>query len=276
MLGGQASVSLLAAYGVVGTSLAGTLSGVATGPLGNNKPFVLSDTISDTTWGFGDLAPVFQLKWNAGVHNYMTYIMGDIPVGAYESTRLSNIGIGHGAIDVGGGYTYFNPQTGHEISGALGFTYNFKNTATQYQNGVDLHFDWGASQFLSKQVMVGLVGYVYKELGCDSGSGDRVGCFQSQVVGMVLRSVSFFRSVTCRAISILRLTESSLRKTGHPAGILGSPCPISPPAPGAPPTTKPIVRNIKGSVLNRSKLSVLKRELNHEMHLACKRSGRLS
>jgi hypothetical protein len=28
------------------------------------------------------------------------------------------------------------------------------------------------------------VGYVYKEIGCDSGSGDRVGCFQSQVVGV--------------------------------------------------------------------------------------------
>jgi hypothetical protein len=66
----------------------------------------------------------------------------------------------------------------------LGFTYNLKNTATQYQSGADMHFDWGASQFLSKQVMVGLVGYVYKELGCDSGSGDRVGCFQSQVVGI--------------------------------------------------------------------------------------------
>ncbi len=35
VLGGQASVSLLAAYGIVGTSLAGTLSGVATGPFGN-------------------------------------------------------------------------------------------------------------------------------------------------------------------------------------------------------------------------------------------------
>ena len=184
VLGGQASVSLMAAYGVVGTSLAGTLSGVLTGPFGNTVPFARSDTINDTTWGFGDLAPMFQLRWNAGVHNYMTYVTGDIPVGAYQSDRLSNIGIGHGAIDAGGGYTYFNPQTGHEFSGVLGFTYNTKNTATQYQSGVDMHFDWGASQFLSKQVMVGLVGYVYKELGCDSGSGDRVGCFQSQVVGI--------------------------------------------------------------------------------------------
>jgi hypothetical protein len=54
--------------------------------------------------------------------------------------------------DAGGGNTYFNPQTGHEFSGVLGFTYNFMNTATQYQSGADLHFDWGASQFLSKQV----------------------------------------------------------------------------------------------------------------------------
>src|SRR5436305_8319677 len=183
VLGGQASVSMVAAYGVVGTSLAGTLSGVLATPFGN-VPFARSDTISDTTWGFGDLAPQFALRWNAGVHNYMTYITGDIPVGAYQSDRLSNLGIGHGAIDAGGGYTYFNPATGHEFSGVLGFTYNFKNTSTQYQNGVDMHFDWGASQFLTKQVQVGLVGYAYKDIGCDSGSGDRVGCFQSRVFGI--------------------------------------------------------------------------------------------
>jgi hypothetical protein len=183
VLGGQASVSLVGAYGVVGTTLAGTLSGVLTTPFGN-RPFALSDTINDTTWGFGDLVPQFALRWNAGVNNYMTYITGDIPVGAYQSNRLSNLGIGHGAIDAGGGYTYFNPATGHEFSGVLGFTYNFKNTATQYQNGVDLHFDWGASQFLTKQVQVGLVGYAYKDIGCDSGSGDHVGCFQSQVFGI--------------------------------------------------------------------------------------------
>ena len=114
----------------------------------------------------------------------MTYMTGDIPVGAYDSARLSNIGIGHGAVDAGGGYTYFNPKTGHEFSAVLGFTYNFANQSTQYQNGVDMHLDWGASQFLTKQFQIGLVGYVYKEIGCDSGSGDRVGCFQSQVVGV--------------------------------------------------------------------------------------------
>ena len=185
VLGGQAQLSMMTLYGNSSASLAGTVAGTLTGPGGGSIPFgPLSANISNSTTGFGDLYPTFTTRWNSGVNNYMTYITGDIPVGDYNSSSLANIGIGHGAIDAGGGYTYFNPQTGHELSGVLGFTYNLTNPSTQYQNGVDMHFDWGASQFLTKQVQVGLVGYAYKEVGCDSGSGDRVGCFQSQVLGV--------------------------------------------------------------------------------------------
>lgn len=44
-----------------------------------------------TGTGFVDLIPQASLRWNAGVHNFMIYGMGDIPVGAYQSLRLSNI-----------------------------------------------------------------------------------------------------------------------------------------------------------------------------------------
>jgi hypothetical protein len=180
VLGGQASASLLAAYGQTNASLMGTISGTVGGiPFGPR-----SDSIGDTTTGLADLIPQFAVKWNAGLNNYMAYVTGDIPVGTYSSSNLTNVGIGHGAIDAGGGYTYFNPKTGQEFSGVLGFTYNMTNQSTQYQNGVDMHFDWGASQFITKQVQLGLVGYAYKDIGCDNGSGDRVGCFQSQVVGV--------------------------------------------------------------------------------------------
>jgi hypothetical protein len=184
VLGGQASVTLLGAYGTNSTTLAGTLTGTLTGPGGATLPFSRSDAINSTIWGFADLIPQFAIKWNAGVNNYMTYVTADLPAGAYDSMRLANLGIGHWAIDAGGGYTYFDPQTGREASAVLGFTYNFKNPSTQYQNGVDMHLDWGVSQFLTKQVQVGLVGYLYQEIGCDSGSGDRVGCFRSRVVGV--------------------------------------------------------------------------------------------
>jgi hypothetical protein len=185
VLGGQAAVAMLASYGTTSANLAGTLTGSLALPGGFAIPFgPRSDSISSTAWGFGDLIPQFSLRWNAGVNNYMTYLTGDIPVGVYSSSSLANMGIGHGAIDAGGGYTYFNPMTGHEFSAVLGLTYNLQNQSTQYQNGVDLHLDWGASQFLTKQMLVGAVGYVYKEIGCDSGTGDRVGCFQSQVLGI--------------------------------------------------------------------------------------------
>ena len=174
VLGAQASASLLAAYGNNSTSLAGSLTGALTVPGVGSLPFSRFDTIDSSLTAFGDLVPQFALKWNAGVNNFMTYVTGDVPVGAYQSTRLANLGIGHWAIDAGGGYTYFDPKTGHEATAVLGFTYNFVNPSTQYQSGVDMHLDWGASQFLTKQVQVGLVGYLYQEIGCDSGSGDRV------------------------------------------------------------------------------------------------------
>src|SRR6516164_3458386 len=188
VLGGQASVSLLGLYGRMDTSmgaqLSGTLSATAGGaPLGSLS-FSRFDSIQDTLWGFGDLLPFFTVKWNAGVNNYMVYVTGDVPVGAYNPSRLSNLGIGHGAVDGGFGYTYLNPKTGQEFSGVLGFTYNVSNYQTQYQNGVDMHFDWGISQFVTKQFQIGVVGYVYDEIGCDSGSGDKVGCFQSRVFGV--------------------------------------------------------------------------------------------
>ena len=179
VLGGQLAVGVIGAFGKLDTSIAGTLT-AQVGPGVVTRNGVLSDSVL----GFGDLYPLVTLKWNQGVHNYMVYGFGDIPVGSYNSTRLSNIGIGHGGIDLGAGYTYLNPATGIEFSGVAGFTYNFKNQTTQYQNGIDFHFDWGASHFLSKQVFAGLVGYAYQQITDDFGAAPFLGGFRSRVFGV--------------------------------------------------------------------------------------------
>ena len=145
------AIGVTGLFGRASTSIDGTLTTVI-GPIVGTR----TGSISDSLTSVGDLYPQATLKWNDGVHNYMTYLTGDIPVGAYDPARLSNLGIGHAAIDAGGGYTYFNPAAGHEFSAVAGFTYNFKNPDTQYQNGIDFHVDWGISQFLSKQFFVGL------------------------------------------------------------------------------------------------------------------------
>ena len=178
-LGGQASASLLGLYGRNDSSLNATVTG-AVGPI----PFTRTLGLQQTTWGVGDLIPLFAVRWNAGVNNFMTYITGDIPVGLYHSQNLANIGLGHGALDGGAGYTYFDPKTGHEFSAVLGFTGNFENTSTNYTSGVDMHLDWGASQFLTKQVQVGLVGYVYDQISPDRGCAPIICPFELRVAGI--------------------------------------------------------------------------------------------
>ena len=176
VLGGQLAVGMMGIVGRNNTSLDGTIT-AGVGPFSATR----TGSFDSSLTGFGDLYPQASLRWNQGVHNFMTYVTGDIPVGAYDSSRLANLGIGHGAIDGGAGYTYFNPQTGHEFSAVGGFTYNFKNTDTQYRNGVDFHLDGAFSQFLSKQLFVGVVGYTYQQVTADSGALPILGDFKSRV-----------------------------------------------------------------------------------------------
>jgi hypothetical protein len=180
-LGGQASAALLFGYGNNDTSLnASATATIDHPPLSITRSVALQQ---DTT-GFTDLIPMFSDRWNAGVNNYMVYITGDIPVGLYSSSNLANIGLGHGAIDGGVGYTYFDPKTGHEFSAVAGLTGNFENHSTNYTNGIDFHLDWGASQFLTKQLQVGLVGYFYEQLSPDTGCAPVLCPFESRVIGI--------------------------------------------------------------------------------------------
>jgi hypothetical protein len=179
VLGGQLAVGLAGAAGHNSSSIDGTLT-ASIGSLTVTR----AGSISDERLGFADLYPQASLRWNSGVNNFMVYLMGDIPVGTYDSNRLANFGIGHGAIDGGFGYTYFNPQTGHEFSFVTGLTGNFVNPSTDYQNGIDWHLDWGASQFLTKEWQAGIVGYFYRQLTPDRGAPPILGANESQVMGI--------------------------------------------------------------------------------------------
>ena len=145
-----------------------------------NVEFNRANSVNGST----DIYPLASLAWNKGNNNFMTYVTGDIPVGTYSATSLSAIGIGHTAMDAGGGYTYLNNTTGLEFSGVLGATYNWMNNQTNYKNGVDSHLDWSISQFLSQNWQVGIAGYAYYQLTGDSGSGDKMGAFKSRVAAI--------------------------------------------------------------------------------------------
>jgi hypothetical protein len=176
VLGGQAAFTVLAAPGNLGVGIDATL----TGPRGNTVSGVATDnrtTVSDVLYQG-------TLKWNQGVNNEMVYVVGNIPSGTYDPNRLANLSFGYPAVDIGAGYTYLDQKTGHEFSVVGGLTYSAINPYLQYQNGIDFHVDWAASQFISKTVHVGLVGYFFQQLTDDSGPGAKLGGFRGMAVGL--------------------------------------------------------------------------------------------
>jgi hypothetical protein len=169
VFGGRLSLALTGIYG-----RSHTTAHVSIGPITGQR--------AETVWGFGDLYPLVTLSWNRGFNNWMVYLTGDAPVGAYSATRIANIGLGHGAIDGGAAYTYLSPK-GRELSVISGFTGNFENPTIHVASGVDFHADAEASQFLNKQTYVGVVGYAYQQVTGDTGSGRKLGPFKGRVFG---------------------------------------------------------------------------------------------
>jgi hypothetical protein len=176
VLGGQAAFTVLTAPGNIGVGIDASL----TGPLGNT----ISGSKTDNRTTLTDVFYQGTLKWNQGVHNEMVYITGNIPSGTYDASRLANLSFGFPAVDAGGGYTYLDPKSGHEFSIVSGLTYNFTNPFLQYQNGIDFHVDWAASQFVSKSVHVGVAGYFFQQITDDRGPGAKLGGFRGQAVGI--------------------------------------------------------------------------------------------
>jgi hypothetical protein len=236
VLGGQLAIGMGGLFGHNDTSIAGTLT-ASLGPLSVTR----SGRLSDERFGVGDLYPRASLRWNSGVHNFMIYGMGDIPVGTYNSDRLANFGIGHGAVDGGVGYTYFNPQTGHEFSFVTGLTHNFENPSTDYRNGVNWHLDWGASQFLSKQLHVGAVGYFYNQLTADKGAALILGENKSRVaavgpqIGYLFPIGDMQGYVNAKGYWEF---DAARRPEGWNVWLTLAISPAAPPAPTAPPTRR--------------------------------------
>jgi hypothetical protein len=176
VFGGQAAFSVFGVPGNDGVDIDATL----TGPRGRT----ISGSAHDERTTFSDVFYEGTLKWNNGVNNTMVYFTGNIPSGTYDPTRLANLSLGYVAVDAGAGYTYLDTKTGNEFSVVGGFTYNFINPYTQYQNGIDSHIDWAASHFLNKNVFVGVAGYFFQQLTGDTGAGAKLGNFEGRVVGI--------------------------------------------------------------------------------------------
>jgi hypothetical protein len=150
-----------------------------TGPLNT-----FSGSLTQSTRGIGDMAVAGLVGWHEGNSHWNVAVTGTIPTGIYDPTSIAFLGLHRPSVDVRGAYTYLDPQTGLEISAALGMTFNYINTATSYQSGSELHFEWDVNEHFASGLSLGVGGYVYDQVSGDTGSGDRIGPFEGRVVAV--------------------------------------------------------------------------------------------
>jgi hypothetical protein len=131
--------------------------------------------------GLGDIVTKVQLGWQHGEFSQTIYVQTVAPTGRYETGFAPIIGLHRPGIDTGWAFTWANKATSLQLNGALGVTFNFENTATDYKTGNEFHFEWAIGYELGPGFVVGLVGYDYRQLTGDSGSGDHLGPFKGSV-----------------------------------------------------------------------------------------------
>ena len=106
-------------------------------------------------------------------------LTGNVPVGDYDPTRIPNIGLGHGAIDIGGAYTYSDSAAGNEITGVDRLTANFRDPDTQNRSGIDFHFDQGRVALPYQAAFSSALPDIpYQQITDDSGQNPILGGFR--------------------------------------------------------------------------------------------------
>jgi hypothetical protein len=121
--------------------------------------------------GLGDITvSPMMLNWTVG-NSHITFAPSvTAPTGQYDPDYLLNISRHYWSLYLGGAYTWFDPQTGHEISFAPGLLFNTENPTTNYQTGTAVYADWLVGQHFSESFALGVTGYYFQQLQGDSAS----------------------------------------------------------------------------------------------------------
>jgi hypothetical protein len=154
-------------------------------------------TRSDSADGIGDTILIpFWLNWTSGDFKWGTQLDMYAPTGAYNTGRLANVGLNYWTFEPLASFSWISKKIGLEISATAGFDFNTKNDATDYQSGDVFHTDVTIAEHLPLFeygfIGVGANAFYWKQFTADSGSGARLGSFETEMsgIGPVLSYIS--------------------------------------------------------------------------------------
>ena len=181
ILDGKFSAGVIVPY--VWMSVTGTITGA--GPIPGNKTI----TRTDTTDGIGDIILIpFWLGWNKGDFKWATQLNIYAPTGEFNAGQLANVGLNYWTLEPMVSFGYLNKKVGLEISTTAGFDFNTNNSAIDYQSGDVFHVDATVAEHLPLFgygiIGLGANAFYWKQYTADSGSGARLGSFETLMTGV--------------------------------------------------------------------------------------------
>ena len=181
ILGGNFSVAAFVPY--LWVDVTGSVT--AAGPGGRT----ITITRNDCADGIGDTILIpFWLNWTSGDFKWGTQLDIYAPTGAYNSGRLANVGLNYWTFEPLVSFSWISKKIGLEISSTAGFDFNTKNDATDYQSGEVFHIDTTIAEHLPLRgcgiIGAGANAFYWKQFSADSGSGAKLGSFETQMSGI--------------------------------------------------------------------------------------------
>ncbi|WP_239031827.1 SphA family protein [Paroceanicella profunda] len=140
--------------------------------------------VSDSVFTVGDPVLGASLGWHAGKLHWTTGVLVNVPLGDYTSGDIANVAFHRWGLDVAGALTWFDPQSGWDLSASAGMTFNGENPDTDYRTGTELHLEGAVTNQITPAFSAGLAGYYYEQVSGDSGAGATLGSFKGRVAAL--------------------------------------------------------------------------------------------
>jgi hypothetical protein len=148
----------------------------------------LTGTRQDATSGLGDIEIMpLMAGWTNGDFKFDGMFNIWAPSGTYEKGQLANPGMGYWTFEPMVAISWLSTKIGTEVSVYTAVDFNTENTDANYQSGDIFHVDATVAQHLplfGGFAGVGATAFYRKQITGDSGSGARLGSFETETYGV--------------------------------------------------------------------------------------------